>query len=661
MRKLLKTGSIVLFIAALCAAPAFAEDIIETEAVKVTVNRVEQELHETNVSAAVVTDEEIRRDPAPNVAEQLKSIPGVAVLDGGMAGMPRISIRGESASRTLIMIDGVKISEHKSMDGAPVLINTANIERIEVIKGPASVLYGSEAIGGVVNIITKKGGNKPIGASARLTYDSSTNSLEPVGSVFGRYEGFNYRVSGSYIDADNRKTPDGKIKFSSYRRTNYSAHAGYDWDWGKVFAGYDYFKGIINVPYDADAQIMKLHPWERETFSGGVEFNNFSDYLLNVKLTGYFQNTRKFQDMSMFPYSFAMGYGLINNDMDSYGASLQTDWLLLDDHYVILGADFNHDNLDTWTRNIDTNTTVTADGQQSNLGIYIQDEWSILEQLKLVGGVRYTWIKTKANDDNLGKNDSTDDNLVANIGAVYMPTDDLAFRANVSQGYKSPTLSQLYIGNFGGTMLPNKDLKPEKSTNYEIGVRYNDGAWNVDAALYYADAKDFIASRTISTNISQYQNLDKAKTWGFELGADYTYKDLGLTPYVVFNWMQRETTDKLHNLTTKKNLFPEFTGQVGVKWQGDLMDEHTFFADLNYFWNGRAKNEYYFRGNRVVDTYPSFGTVNLNLGFESHHEDSINYFGSISLNNMLDKEYTPATSALMAPGFHAVITGGVTF
>lgn len=126
--------------------------------VVVSATRTEQEVFEVASSAAVVNAKTLEREPHTTIAEALQDIPGVQVADGGMGGgVKRVSIRGESGSQVLILVDGMKISEQKFMDGSMVLISPANIERIEVIKGPASVLYGSEAIGGVVNIITRKG------------------------------------------------------------------------------------------------------------------------------------------------------------------------------------------------------------------------------------------------------------------------------------------------------------------------------------------------------------------------------------------------------------------------------------------------------------------------------------------------------------------------
>lgn len=131
---------------------------VTTEDVKVTASRVEKELMDVNMSVSVVTAEEIARSEARTIGELLKDIPGVRINNDGGQGIKRVGIRGENAFHTLVMIDGQKIAEHKSMSGSPMLIDPSMVERIEVIKGPASVLYGSDAIGGAINIITKKGG-----------------------------------------------------------------------------------------------------------------------------------------------------------------------------------------------------------------------------------------------------------------------------------------------------------------------------------------------------------------------------------------------------------------------------------------------------------------------------------------------------------------------
>lgn len=668
------------------------DDIIETESVKVTVNRVEQELHDTNISAAVITDDDLKRKPNHSVADMLQGIPGVTLEDGGMAGGQRVSIRGEGSTRVLVLIDGVKISEQKSMSGAAILIDPSDIERIEVIKGPASVLYGSEAIGGVINIITKKGGDKPIGGSTKLTYDSSTNSFEPYGAIGGGYEGFNYRVSGSYIDADDRDTPHGHIDKTRYRTRNWAAKVGYDWNWGSIFGGMDYYKndiGLTDVKMPRYTIEMDLPKWERTTYRAGLELNNFSDYLLKISISGYYQNMKKDFANDMLgvmgtPSSFVKVS--TENNQDSYGLSLQTEWLLLDTHYVIFGLDYNRDNLtaDTFTL-IRPPVPLLLDwynyqkGHLETLGVFLQDEWSILDNLKIVAGLRGTWIKSKLKHDDayailfptfvipkvstIGT--ERDSNWVGNIGLVYNLNKELSLRANVAQGYRFPTMNQLYIGTTHGgqNTFGNPNLKPEKSINYEIGARYNGNSWNADAAIFYADARDYITTKYVGPGFMgdnhEFTNLDKAKTWGFELSADYTFQPLGLTPYLAFTYIQRETNDS--GFKTKKTDLAPFQGQFGIQWQQDLFEAHTFFADLNYTYNSHSKYAYIEKGSKITEKNDSWGTVNLSMGFESNHTDSINYFGTLSLRNLLDKSYSYSRSRLEQPGFHAVAMFGVSY
>ena len=116
------------------ALQVHAQETVELDEVKVTAGRVEQELMDVNMSVSVITQEEIRRSSARNVGELLEDIPGVRINNDGGQGMKRIKIRGEDAFRTLVMIDGQKVSEHKSMSGSPMLIDPSMIERIEVIE-----------------------------------------------------------------------------------------------------------------------------------------------------------------------------------------------------------------------------------------------------------------------------------------------------------------------------------------------------------------------------------------------------------------------------------------------------------------------------------------------------------------------------------------------
>ena len=173
------------------------ENHIKTTAVKVTATKVEKELLEVPSSVSIVTEEDIKKSSARTVGELLQDVPGVQISNSGGQGLKRISLRGEGVNRTLILIDGQQIVENKSMDGTALMIDTALIERIEIIRGPSSVLYGSNAIGGVINIITKKGGKKPIEGSINLFYNGASQGHSESASIFGKTHGVEYRVTAS--------------------------------------------------------------------------------------------------------------------------------------------------------------------------------------------------------------------------------------------------------------------------------------------------------------------------------------------------------------------------------------------------------------------------------------------------------------------------------
>ena len=596
----------------MCGSPTHAaEEEMQTKEVKVTATRTEKELMEIPLSVGVVTAADQKTNPQTTIADMLAHIPGVSVMDGGMPGGKRVMIRGESPMRSLVLIDGIKISEQKSMSGSAILLDTSQIERIEVVKGPASVLYGSEAIGGVVNIITKKGGDKPFGFSQNFIYDSSNNGLEIQSAVFGSYKGFYYRFTGSGVDADDRRSGDGKIANSDYENSYFSGQVGYDWDKGSVFLKADKYQSEISIPSDTSSGhhtfgstagmdssttvTLDLPKWDRESISGGLELRELNDYLAKIKLNGYFQNMEKnfINNVNVYAFTNMMWMGnprtisvAVNQDIqtinsqDSYGGSFQTEWTLGSSHYVVAGIDYNKDDLNAQDNRLGGSTTtimppmfmpnVTISNpayyrysvEQQTIGAFIQDEWTFHDDWALTLGLRETWVDSQLtgnNNPDLVNNDNKNDSkLVGNAGLVYSGIKDVAFRGMWSQGYRFPALNQLYLGTVHGqssNTLPNPDLSPETSNSYEIGARVSKPNWHADIAAFYTHSKNYITTQKIHNTAgdSQFVNIDSAKTLGVELAADYTFAPWNITPYVTATWLHRRyenTVDRADNSRT---------------------------------------------------------------------------------------------------------------
>ena len=665
--------------------------------VVVTATRTEREVFDVPQSVSVVTSRQMERQPRGTIAEQLQDIPGIQVSDGGMGGgAKRVSIRGESPARVLILIDGMKISEQKSMDGSMIMIDPLNVERIEVIKGPASVLYGSEAIGGVVNIITKKGGTRPVQGGFALTYDGSDESLTPFGTLYGTYEGFSYRISGDYTDANNKRGGSGTIDETNYTQRNMSAYLDYSWGTGKIGAGYDHFWSNIHIPgaISGGAQVdLRLPKWQRDRFYAFIEQEQISDYLQKVKLTGYYQKSKKdfwnnisvnqhiamsgpfYQDISVWQHPYT------KNEQKTYGLNLQTDWTL-GDHYIIAGVDYLYDDLDASSETTgrvvrqgflppgrpvyevtDNYSYYTYEGNQQTLALFIQDEWTFHPDWTATIGLRQTWVRSeldKTNDPTLREQSNSDSHLVGSLGLVYSGFENWRLRALYSQGYRYPLLNQLYIGTThgsSGTLHPNADLDPETSHNFEVGARYDANGVAADLGVFYNIAKDYINSRSIAgTDDTIFENVDKAETFGVELTLSYTHEPWGLTPYLSGTFLHRTFDRGGVEGESVRTGDPRWTGRAGLRFEREFTPWLSFHADAYGRFACSAKE---YIGGGDDERHAGWGTANLAFGVRLGEEQ--NYFVDVNLNNIFDKRYTLASSTLEDPGMHAVLRMGVEF
>lgn len=689
-RALLVTAGLVL----LSCVPAMAAQgeapTVQLEGMTVTATKAERDLKDVPASVSVLTQEDIRRSPANTVGDLLQDIPGVEVFDQSLAGAKRIMMRGESGSRVLILIDGQKISEQKSMDGAALLIGADRIERIEVIKGPASVLYGSEAIGGVVNIITKKGGDRPLQGESTLTYDSSTEGVSSYLSLFGSTKGFNYRLSGTWTDHGDRHTADDTLEDSAFMNRDLSAFLSYDWDKVTVGGGYEsYWSNINSVTpegtvddtltfFDLDVPV-----WERDKVNAFVEARDVTDFLARVRLDGFHQYSRKLM-LNNMDLHIVMGPGMAmdrtmrqttENKQNTTGFTLQTDWTPHEDHYLIAGVETLYDSLDATTDNTTTvdspmpppsgTHTVTTtnyeyDATMQTTAVFLQDEWALPADFALTLGARQTWVTSELEDTNnpdLDEKDTTDSQPVFSAGLTYGGFQDLALRAQFSQGYKAPNLQQLYIGTVhGGSQptYPNPDLSPETSNNYEVGARYSDGALMVDVAAFLSDAEDYITTTSV-TGGQQFSNVDEAETYGVELETSYSLAAWHLTPYAQGTWMKREFTSG--GSSTFKTGHPEFSGRLGVRYDRDFTERGLrLYGDVYARGAVEAKEEL---SSGDVNTYAPWETLNLSMGCAFGEERQ--HFVNVSLNNIFDRKYSMASSSIDEAGMNAVVKIGTSF
>lgn len=671
------------------------------DTVIVTANRSESSLWESPATIQVIDRQTLQNSTNVSIADDLKDIPGVEVTDNALAGRKQIRIRGEASSRVLILIDGQVVSYQRAGQnyGAGLLIDESALERIEVVKGPYSVLYGSQAIGGVVNFITKKGGDKPLAGSIKAVYNSATAGWEESAAAWGSIENFDYRINGSYSDQGDRDTPDGRLSNTNFRNNGQGVWLGYNLDRHKIGLSLDRYKLSTQTWFnDPEGQFddfsVKIPKLEREKVGLFYDYAADGDYLKKIHIDAYNQTIeRKFENRvkttQVIPNpaikALTVNKQTYTNDKQyTQGVTLQGNFSLPANNELVIGTQYQ---LDKVKQDTDGNTRQTAatgyfdiqtrtlshiEAEQSNTSLFAQNDWRFADNWTWTVGARQYWLSSKLNRNDTqttqssgttwqsaGGNSVHDDELVTSTSLRYSGFKDLELRAAYAQGYVFPTLTQLFMQTSAGGSVTygNPDLKAEHSNNYELGARYKGGMWLIDGAIYYSEAKDYIASLACAGNpvcngnsnssrggYFYYDNIDRAKTWGMELSAEYN--GWAVSPYLSGNIIRRQYEgDTMKTWDTGE---PTLTGRVGLK-HTLLLNAANVTSDVFIRAASSAKDN---TGSTEIN-YPGWATLNLAFNTEFGPQDQ--YQVNLALNNLTDKRYRTAHESIPEAGFNAAV------
>lgn len=643
------------------------------ETITVTATRTERRLMDSPLSSSVITADQIAQSSADSLADMLSDLPGVEVKDSATAGMKRIQIRGEASRRVAILIDGQEITDHSGY-GTPILLDPAMIERIEVIRGTGSVLYGQKALGGVVNFITKKGGDSPLQAHLSASYNSATNGRQLSASAFGVSGDAEYRFSWSDSDHQDRETPNGTIDNTEFSNDSLMAYFAYNFGNHKVGVNYDQYNLVSEIKSPLAYLKLNMPQRDREKFGLFYDIVDVSDVLTKVHLDIYQQTIDRIliQDIAMGP-----GAALNNNiteQLKTDGINGQFDFSLSKNHYVIAGFQYAKDVVDKKSLTVgkiyqrshgpvpmppsivDYNKTNIEEASLTTKAIYLQDEWNVNDDWIITLGARQYWIDSELTSSTRLPTDSNsgdDSKLVGSIATNYALDKNHNIRALISQGYGFPTLLQIATGatSPNGFINPNPELKAETSDNIELGYRYRTGTVVLDATAFYSDAENYL--RTIKCQGTQYTclsardeiyvNADSALSRGIEIDMSMDFDDVNA--YLSTTWSKR--TNTLGQLRTDKTGLPEFYGRVGVKYvnQSDTLGNYWINAYIR-----AASDSDNIKGSvsHRPEHHAGWGTVNLAVGSYFGNDDAMMI--SLEATNLGDKTYTPASQILVATG-----------
>jgi hemoglobin/transferrin/lactoferrin receptor protein len=656
----------------------------------VTPTRRPEDIRQVPAATTVVTEEQLTKHGVDGLAEALRDVPGVEVVDAGQPGQKRIRVRGEDSRRVAILVDGQEFFDPRDV-GTPLLLAPEMVERIEVVRGTGSVLHGARAIGGVVNFITKKGGYHPLQGSISTTLDSATEGIQQYASLYGGKDGYSYRLSGLVADHDNRQTPAGEIDNTSFKNDSWSAYLAKEVDNHRVAVSFEDFHSSsevyvapevahtppfldfrIDVPerdrtktavfYDGEdlSETVKLLHVDAYYQKSEREFNTFSDTSVTVADTPIVSST------SILTSS-------LNNTV---GANAQLTLQPNDSHSVIVGLEFANDELDQQrTRNVTRSSIPGAteltfeSANQFSIEPFVQDEWTVMPDWVFTAGARGYFIDSSLEHTTRPgqlADSVSDEHLVGAAGLKYVGLEDTTFWGSWSQGYVFPSLNNLATGAFAGPdyVNPNMDLDPETANTFELGSRVENKSFAGEVAVFYTEAKDYInhsLCSAVSTSCIMptgardrvYVNIDEARTFGVEL-AGRLRGDI-VTPYFSATWLRRRFDDSARGKTYDTGI-PDVFGRLGVEFFKEVSGDADFWVDA-YLRGASEADERNSRG--VIEHTP--GWVTTNVAFVSALGEKKQYQLSLELLNLGDKSYYTATESVLSPERSAVLKFAANF
>ncbi|HEY5534665.1 MAG TPA: TonB-dependent receptor [Ignavibacteria bacterium] len=648
--------------------------------------RYETLIKDVSLPMEVATGEEISERSYLTVPDILKVKSGIALTRDGIWATD-ISIRGLSKNNVVTLIDGNRIETATDLSARLSMIDLNDIDRIEVIKGAASSLYGTGAFGGVVNIFTKNGffNNRPyITGSLTGSFNSVNDNGNGSINLNTGASRWYLKLTGSMRSAKNINTPNGELKNSQFNDNSFSGNLGImpfkNQEFKLQYQRYE--ARDIGIPgggtlFPAIA-IVSYPKEKRDMISGEYSIKNILPYLVKVSLKYFYQSILR--DVVVLPAQVVtkptqrVSVLKLTPNARHYtnGVQFQTDWQIGKFNYLIAGLDLWRRNLDSKrerfqkietldsvTHNVNSTTYKTTgerpipESDYTSLGAYAQNETKLFsDKLKMTLGGRIDRVKTTnaltynpvyeivnngiinytpAGQKIIWNSRETEDlSWSGNLGLLYNAFKDIDFTFTAARSFRSPSLEERYqyidLGNL--VRIGNPDLVPEKGLFFDAGVRIWKNNLNITGNVYINSFKDLVAEipGTYEGRPAYIKtNIGEARYYGFDFDFIYNiYKQVLV--YGTLAYVRGEDTGNNTDLPQ----VPPLNGRLGIKiplFSYVTIDfSSILFAEQNKIAAGEI-------------TTPGYATFDLGI-----YSNPLKYYGMKfqlvgGIENILDKSY----------------------
>ncbi len=495
---------------------------ISTDPVIVTASKREQSLQESPSSISVMDAAGMAYRNAITVDDVLRYVPGVNMT------YDQVNVRGSSGysrgagSRVLLLIDGIPLLTGDTGELNFESIPTGQIERVEVVKGAASALYGSSALGGVINVITHRVPDDPEGrvrmygglfakpGFSQWEWSDRSRLQGGISATYSRHVGpVGLSVYGSRMVDDSHRQNDWKKRTNLALRADASLSSD---DVLSVTANYlNQYRGAFLYWKDLSNTLVPPDVYQGETIHS-TRFYTTAIYT-HTYSTSVVLTTRALWFKNRFTDQLGSRYDISKSDV--LRGEAQLSWSPTDQHIFAFGAEGNYDHV---------NATLFGVHNGGGGAVYAQDEIILFEPLTLTLGARF----------DIQSLDSLQTNSQFNpkVALVYAAAPGTAVRASVGRGFRSPTVAEAFTStNIGGfKIVPNPALKPERSSSFEVGANQLLGENAVvDLALFQNDFWDLIETGFNQFGQGQFSNVTRARIRGLEASSQLQFFNRALS------------------------------------------------------------------------------------------------------------------------------------
>ena len=559
----------------------------EIENITIRSTRIPAGAKDIGSSLYIISEDQIKARGFKDAIDAISSAPGVtSKQNGSFGGVGTIRIRGASSSQTLVLVDGVPVNDSSSPAGGYNFeyLNTSNIQSIEVLKGSQSTLWGSDAIGGVINIYTKQPESTSFGASAEI----GSFGLKR-GSADINFAGSNsrFRVSTSKTSVDGiskADEKDGNSEDDGFESESYSMSVSIDLDSLILKGSLSYMES--QVEYDSYGFATGVQDGDERSntdeFIGSISafFDLFDDKLQNSIFISQSDINRDYYSNGSFSFG-AEG----KRELIRYQGNIEVNEF----NKIAFGLESEESKVDVDESTID--------------GSFLLYEFRPNSKIIISTGIR--------NDDHEGFGSKT----TRRISGTFKPSDNLIIRSSWGEGFKVPTIFQSTYFCCGATSA-NSSIRPETSTSYDFGFELFFNEMNSNFSITYFD-QDINDQINFSFGVGGYENIDKVNSEGFEIALDYQISKL-MSLYLNYSYI-----DSVDGNGSSLFYVAKDSGEAGLIYEPN----NSFSGSIIARYNGSESSSY-----GKIDSWIRF---DVNGSYKLSGTNEL-YF---RIENLLDEEY----------------------